>query len=239
MSPSTDHTRPLPFPKAVLFDLDGTLVDSVPDLTVAVNQALSQIGYRDVTRAEVTGMVGDGIPKLVERAVHLVGAGSAASTAAELGNLTRICLDYYQDHSIDLTAPYPGAREAVAALHDNGVALGICTNKPEAPTRDILDALELAPFFAAVFGGDSVPGIRKPDPGHVTAVLSALDTQPEDAVMVGDSANDIKAGAGAGLKTVAVSFGYAHSPVAELGADTVIDHFDDLADALAGLTGAS
>lgn len=215
-------------PRAVVFDLDGTLVDSVPDLQAALNWLLPQHGRRDVAREEVIGMVGDGIAKLVERAF----AATGGPPDGRLEDLIGVFSDHYEAHAVRLTTPFPGAITALAGLQDAGCRLGICTNKPEGATHEVLRALDLACFFEAVAGGDTLPGVRKPDPAHPAHVLNLLGVEATSAVMVGDSANDIRSGKGAGMPTVAVTFGYAHGPVAELGADVLIDHFDDLLEAV-------
>ena len=222
-------SRPkVPFPKVVVFDLDGTLVDSVPDLHAALNWLLARLGRRAVTLEEVVGMVGDGVPKLVERGLLATGGLPAEGADGPIADFTR----HYEANAATLTRPFPGAVAALAALRDAGCTLAICTNKPAGATGEILDALDLAPFFAAVAGGDTVPGARKPDPRHLMHVLDQLGAAPGDAVMVGDSHNDVNVAKAAGVPTVAVTFGYAHGPVEELGADVLIDHFDDLVPAL-------
>ena len=220
--------------KAVVFDLDGTLVDSAPGLQVSLNRVLAREGRRPLALDAVKAMVGDGIRVLLERACAASGRplGEAAMTDA----VARFRAWYAED-SLRHTALYPGTREALERLTGQGVALGLCTNKPCDSTLPLLEGLCLARYFFAVFGGDSVPGIRKPDPGHVHAVLEALGASPGEAAMVGDSLNDVRAGQGAGLPVIAVTFGYA--PVAaDLGADRLIDHFDELAGALESLSAA-
>jgi phosphoglycolate phosphatase len=219
-------------PKAVVFDLDGTLVDSVPDIQAALNWLLARMNRRPVARDEVVGMVGDGVPKLVERGLLATGGLPAGGLDGPTADFTR----HYEANAAALTQPFPGAVPALAALRDAGCVLAVCTNKPAGATAEILDALDLAPFFAAVAGGDTVPGVRKPDPRHLMHVLDQLGMAPGDAVMVGDSHNDVNVAKAAGVATVAVTFGYAHGPVGELGADLLIDHFDDLVPALARLT---
>lgn len=220
-------------PKAVVFDLDGTLVDSVPDIEAALNWLLARLGRRQVARDEVAGMVGDGVPKLVERGLLATGGLPDDGLEGPTAEFTA----HYEANAATLTRPFPGAVAALAALRDAGCLLAVCTNKPAGATAEILGALDLAPFFAAVAGGDTVPGVRKPDPRHLMHVLDQLGAAPGDAVMVGDSHNDVNVAKAAGVATVAVTFGYAHGPVEDLGADLLIDHFDDLVPALGRLTG--
>tara|TARA_R110000782_G_scaffold258088_1_gene347660 strand:- start:805 stop:1506 length:702 start_codon:yes stop_codon:yes gene_type:complete len=226
-----EHLPAAFLPKAVVFDLDGTLVDSVPDIQAALNWLLARLGRREVARDEVVAMVGDGVPRLVERGLLATGGlpdgGLDGPTAAFTA--------HYEANATALTRPFPGAVAALTALRDAGCTLAVCTNKPAGATAEILGALDLAPFFAAVAGGDTVPGARKPDPRHLMHVLDQLGVAPGDAVMVGDSHNDVNVAKAAGVVTVAVTFGYAHGPVGELGADVLIDHFDDLVAALGRL----
>ena len=223
-----EHLPAAFLPKAVVFDLDGTLVDSVPDIQAALNWLLARLGRREVARDEVVAMVGDGVPRLVER-------GLLATGGLPDGGPTAAFTAHYEANATALTRPFPGAVAALTALRDAGCTLAVCTNKPAGATAEILGALDLAPFFAAVAGGDTVPGARKPDPRHLMHVLDQLGVAPGDAVMVGDSHNDVNVAKAAGVVTVAVTFGYAHGPVGELGADVLIDHFDDLVAALGRL----
>ncbi len=217
-----------PLPRAVVFDLDGTLVDSVPDIQAALNWLMAREGRRELDRVEVAGMVGDGVPKLVERALLATGGFPDAGLEPTI----EIFAAHYEAHAAALTKPFPGVMQALTDLRDAGCLLGVCTNKPQGATGEILEALDLAPFFKAVAGGDTVPGARKPDPRHLMHVLDGMGTQPSETVMVGDSHNDINVAKAAGVPTVAVTFGYAHGPVDQLGADVLIDHFDELVPAL-------
>lgn len=222
-------------PRAVVFDLDGTLVDSVPDIQAALNWLMAREGRRELGRDEVAGMVGDGVPKLVERALLATGGFPDAG----LEPTVAVFASYYEAHAAALTQPFPGVVQALTDLRDAGCLLGVCTNKPQGATAEILEALDLAPFFVAVAGGDTVPGARKPDPRHLMHVLDGMSVAPAETVMVGDSHNDINVAKAAGVPTVAVTFGYAHGPVDELGADVLIDHFDELLPALRQLTAGS
>ncbi len=220
--------------KAVVFDLDGTLIDSAPDLRAAVNRMLAEQDRRGLDLDEVTAMVGDGVHKLVERALAATGDGAPA--AGEIARATRRFLKFYEGHGAVLTRAYAGAVETLECLRGEGYALGICTNKPHGATCEILGALDLEGYFSAVLGGDTLDGVRKPDPRHLLAAVERLGAAPENAVMVGDTENDVAAARGAGVPMIAVAFGYAKVPVAELGADAVIGHFDELPEAIRRLS---
>ncbi len=219
---------------AVVFDLDGTLIDSAPDLRTAVNRLLAEKGRRPLDLGAVTAMVGDGVHKLVERA--LTATGDAVPAGGEIARATRRFIEFYEGHGAVLTRAYAGAAEALTRLKNEGYALGICTNKPHGATCEILGALDLEGYFSAVLGGDSLDGVRKPDPRHLLAAVERLGATRENAVMVGATENDVAAARGAGVPSIAVAFGYAKVPVADLGADAVIGHFDELADAIRRLT---
>lgn len=218
--------------KAILFDLDGTLVDSAPDIRAAINRVLARKGRRPLDLPEVVSMIGDGAPKLVERAFRRTGEPYPAD---QIDVLTQVFVDFYDGHGSTLTRVFPGVVQALKSQKEAGVLLGICTNKPQGPTEQILEGLGLAPFIDASIGGDVLPK-RKPDASHPLAVLNKLGVTPADAVMVGDSPNDVNAGKNAGLPTIAVSFGYTRVPPPEMGADILIDHFDELQEALSKLT---
>lgn len=225
MNQPTTHSLKATNLKAVVFDLDGTLIDSAPDLHVALNHILAGDGRRELSLTEVTSMIGDGVLKLVARA--FAAAGGMVSDE-ELEGLVRRFLDFYEPHSTDLTRPYPGAVQALARLGESGLALGVCTNKPQAATISILRDLGLNGYFPVVIGGDSIPGVRKPDPRHLLAVIEGLGATPGQSVMVGDNENDVAAARAAKVQVVVASFGYSRGPVGELDADMVFDRFDDL-----------
>jgi phosphoglycolate phosphatase len=215
--------------RAVLFDLDGTLVDSAEDLREALNEVLAREGLRAIEAPEVPPMVGDGALKLVERG--LARAGGDPARAREL--LPRF-LSAYEPRAACKTRPYPGVVETLRALRARGPRLGVVTNKPEVASRAILDALGLAPFLEVVIGGDTLTQ-RKPSPEPVIAALRELGVEPRSAVMVGDNRHDVEAARAAGVKTVLVSYGYAHGAPHALGADRVIDGFPDLLSTLPDL----
>ncbi|MCW5752572.1 MAG: phosphoglycolate phosphatase [Alphaproteobacteria bacterium] len=213
---------------AILFDLDGTLVDSAPDLHQSLNFVLARLGRPAIQLDEVRAMVGDGVRVLLERSLAATGGG------IESARFEQAMADYlvhYEAHLADLSRPFPAVAETLARLRAAGKRLAVCTNKPHAFSVSLLRQLGLADHFDAVLGGDSLP-VRKPDPGHLLGTLAAIGREPPQAVMIGDSRNDVAAARNAGVPVIAVSFGYTVTPPRELGADLVIDHFDELAGAL-------
>ena len=223
----------------VVFDLDGTLIDSVPDVRNALNAMLAGRGRRPLAADEVSLMVGEGARVMIERALAATGGvESYPATGGEVADTDAVLAEYlaaYSAHPVIDTVIYPGAVAALARLAEAGHLLGICTNKPEAITRLVLDGLGLTRFFAAIVGGDTL-AFRKPDPRHVMVTLERMGAHGP-AIYVGDSETDVAAARGAGLPVVAVSFGYSKGGIEALGADRVIDHFDQLDAALTELRG--
>ncbi len=208
----------------LIFDLDGTLIDSAPDLHRSLNAVLAEQGRAPVGLDGIRAMVGDGAAKLVERG--FADTGTAVEPAALPGLVQRFLLHYAAGRHV-LTHAFPGVAETLALLRERGCRLGVCTNKPYGPTMEILQLLGLTGFFGAVTGGDSLP-VRKPDPGHLLGTLDLLGAAAEHAVMIGDSANDVAVARAAGVPAVIVRYGYTRTPVEELGADAIIDRFDEL-----------
>lgn len=220
--------------EALVFDLDGTLIDSAPDVCASVNRVLTANGRRALTLDEAKDMVGWGGRVLVEKAFALTGA---PGTAEEIDATLHGFLATYAAHPVEHTTVFPGAREALDRCQAAGIAMGLCTNKPEVTTGPVLEVLGLEKYFAAVACGDAVPH-KKPDGRHVLYLIDDLGARVETTAMIGDSENDITAAIDAGVRSVAVSFGYAHAPVEELGADALIDHFDELPQALRRIAAA-
>jgi phosphoglycolate phosphatase len=216
---------PLPF-DCVVFDLDGTLIDSAPDITRVINRTLAELGRGSVTEDQIRDMVGDGALNLLRTALAATGE---VPDETELRRIYDRFLDLYYEESASPSCLYRGVPETLADLSARGVALGLCTNKPERITRRVLDLIGLAPLFSAVAGGDTLP-VRKPDGQHLAWVVEKLGGGR--AAMVGDSVNDVKTARNAGVPVVAVSYGYPRAPIDKLGADVVIDAFADLPKAL-------
>lgn len=216
------------WPGAILFDLDGTIVDSVPDLAGALNDLLQELGHRQLELDAVRLMVGGGVPKLIERALRAL---DVAESDAKSEKLTGRFLELYTPRATRLTRLFPGAYELLEQLHGAGIGLGVCTNKPEAVSRRILEELGVAPMLGAVIGGDSLP-VKKPDAGPVLTALEILNCTPERGLMIGDSGVDAQAARAAGIAIILVTFGYTRTPVAELGADATVDSFAEIPKAL-------
>jgi phosphoglycolate phosphatase len=205
--------------RTLALDLDGTLVDSLPDLAAALNRLAIQRGFLPFTPAEILPMVGDGIQALLDRA--MAARGRTADPA-----LLHTYLTDYTAHVADLTRPFPDVAATLARLRDDGWILAVCTNKPEAASRRLLTAVGLAHFFAAIGGGDSFP-VRKPDPAHLLATLRAAGGDTARAAMVGDHHNDVLAATGAGLPCIFAAWGYGTPAMAE-GAAAVAKKFAEL-----------
>ena len=214
--------------RAILFDLDGTLVDTAPDLHAALNVALAAQGRAAVPIEGVRAMVGDGARELVKRGLAATGGMTEVAVAAG----TALFLDHYTANLSRLSRPFPGVADALAALKARGCRLAVCTNKQVGFSERLLADLALAPFFDAIVGGDSL-AVRKPDPGHILGALARLGAGADAGIMVGDSTNDVRAARGAGVPVIAVSFGYTAIPPRELGADALIDGFAELPAAVA------
>ncbi len=208
-------------PSAVVFDLDGTLVDTAPDLGRALNVLLAERGRPPISLDGIRRLVGEGAARLVER-----GFIASGGLPEDLTILTRRFVAIYSEGIARLSRPFPGVVDTLGLLRHAGIALGICTNKPDGLTRQLLDALDLAQYFSAIAGGD-VPA-RKPDARHLLGVLAELAAAPAGCLMVGDSANDVNVARNAHVPVVVVSYGYTTTPPGELGADALIERFDEL-----------
>ncbi len=209
--------------EALIFDLDGTLVDTAPDLMGATNYALSLIGRRAISMTEVRHMVGHGARSLVERGVAATGENVDEAT---IMMMHRALLDYYADHIADDSLIFDGLLEVLHKARETGLKLGVCTNKVEHLSHKLLAELKMADFFGAVVGGDTLP-IMKPDPAPYREVARLLGVDAARTMMFGDSETDIRTAQNTGVPVVAVTFGYTPQPVATYNPTHVISHYDE------------
>ena len=208
----------------IVFDLDGTLVDTAPDLVGALNVLLAREGLPTLPLAEVRVMIGQGARALITRGFAAAGA---PLDEARLSALFGDFIVHYRAHIADESRPFPGIVDALDVLAGAGAGLAVCTNKPTDLSVALLDALGLSHRFAAVIGADATPA-QKPAAAHLVTAIERAGGRVERAVMVGDSASDAGAARAAGVPLVLVSFGYTDIPARELGADVLIDHFAEL-----------
>ena len=197
----------LPPARVLVLDLDGTLVDTVPDLAAALNRLMTGRRLAGFTFPETAAMVGDGVARLVEKAF------AARGTTPDQAAIADFSADYAASAAVD-SRLYPNVLTTLGGLLSEGWRLAVCTNKPEGAARSLLTALGLTPLITAVGGGDSFP-VRKPDPAHLLATLRAADGVPERALMLGDHANDVTAARGAGMRCVFAAWGYGPPAMAE------------------------
>jgi phosphoglycolate phosphatase len=212
-------TRP-----TIVFDLDGTLVDTAHDLVATLNSILVAEGMVPVKVEAAVAMVGSGARVMLEAAFAAEGR---ALTPETLDRLLRDYMALYDEHLADESRPYPGAEAALDRFAAAGWMLAVCTNKFEAPARKLLALLDLSPRFAAITGQDTF-AFHKPDPRHLTETVRLAGGVASNAVMVGDSITDIDTALAANIPVVAVSFGYSPIPVADLKPTRVIDRLDKL-----------
>ena len=215
--------------RSVVFDLDGTLVDSISDITAALDEALASRGHFGVTRDVVVNFVGDGARRLVERAVAHVGAPPEEADPVEV-----LYLDLYRRNHLERTCLYPGVAETLEQFSARGVQMAVVSNKPAEFTVSLLEHLGVASHFRVVLGADSLPE-RKPSPMPVLTAVAACDVKPEEAAMVGDGEPDMRAGRAAGVYTVGVLYGFRDAAtLTAAGADALVERASDLFGVLIG-----
>ncbi len=216
---------------SLLFDLDGTLADTAGDLCETMNVILKRHGRERVPESRVRHLVGGGARLLMQRGFAETGT---PATEEQLDQLFQEFIEYYSAHIADHTKLWPGIEPLLTRLRDEDVKLAVCTNKVEHLARQLLAELRIDHYFPVVIGGDTLP-VKKPDPEHLFEAVRLLGGERSSAIMVGDSETDIDAALNAKMPSICVSFGYSRQPVPELGADVVIDHFDEFPAALARL----
>lgn len=215
----------------IVFDLDGTLVDTAPDLIGATNHALASIGLAPVEGAALRPWISYGARRMVEEALA---ARGRILDSADVDRLHGIFLDYYERNIATESRPYAGAEAVLADLLEGGARLAICTNKREGLSLALLEALGLSARFAAVAGRDTF-AVHKPHPDHLIGVIGLAGGEVSRAVMVGDSGVDVEAARNARVPVVGVTFGYTATPMSALGPDALISHYRELPAALARL----
>ena len=218
----------------IAFDLDGTLVESAPDLVATLNVLLAQEGIGPLPLSQARDMIGQGARSLISKGFEASGAEIAEP---RLSVLFERFIAYYREHIADESHVFPGVTDALDILEEAGAKLVVCTNKRTDLSVALLDALDLSRRFAAIVGPD-LAGASKPDPRHLVFAIERAGGTADRALMVGDSGADAGAAEAAGVPVVLVSFGYTDVPAADLGADALIDHFAELPGAAYRLIGA-
>ena len=208
----------------VVFDLDGTLVDTAPDLVATLNAVFAREGFAPVPYETARNMVGGGARRMIELGLKAEGRTLAAR---DVDRMFDEFITYYAAHIADHSRPFPGLTGALDQLAARGARFAVCTNKLEGLSRLLLDTLGLSARFEAICGQDTF-GVHKPDPEILRRTIMQAGGSLERAVMVGDSATDIDTARAAAVPVIAVDFGYTETPVAQLGPDRIIGHFDKL-----------
>ncbi|MBR1251860.1 HAD-IA family hydrolase [Bradyrhizobium sp. AUGA SZCCT0169] len=222
-------------PRTLVFDLDGTLVETAPDLIGALNFVLDREGLAPVPLAKARNMIGAGARKLIERGLELE---DRSVSVDELNRLTKDFVAYYAEHIADESRPFEGLEAALDELEGQGFRFAVCTNKLEWLSKLLLDKLDLSKRFAAICGADTF-GVSKPDPVILQQTLARAGAQLAGAIMVGDAGPDVGVARRAGIPVIGVEFGYTDVPIAELKPDRLIGHFRELPAAVNSLIGAA
>jgi phosphoglycolate phosphatase len=216
--------------RLIVFDLDGTLIDSRQDLCNSVNATLQHFGLRALPDEVIAGFIGDGAAMLIRRALAVPGelpAGSPAPEEAFFEEAFAYFLAYYRAHKLDFTQIYPGVLESLESLKTlpDGAArpMAVLTNKPVGPARAICDGLGLSPYFFSIYGGDSF-ATKKPDPLGLRTLMAEAGVEPDETLMIGDSDVDIRTARNAGAWALGCSFGLAPETLEEVSPDVVVDH---------------
>lgn len=212
------------WPRVVLFDLDGTLVETLPDIQASANGMLADRGLAPLDAVTVRGFIGKGSRNLMLRCLQTHGL---EPTEADIDAALRDFTVHYDREPVAGSFVYDGVIPFLDRLRAGGHRLAVCTNKQKGTAVNVLKALGIHDYFEAVVGGDDVI-YRKPDPRHIDYVLALLDLKRADALFVGDSENDIEAAHAADIPCIAVTFGYTSVPLAELSPHAIVDHYDEM-----------
>jgi phosphoglycolate phosphatase len=205
----------------VIFDLDGTLVDSVDDLCNAVNAARGYMGLPPLPHDVVASYVGNGAPVLIRRAM------GPDATEQQIEDALAFFLSYYREHMLDHTRPYPGVVETLETLHSRGLKMAVLTNKPQRFSRDMCAGLGLSQYFFQIYGGNSFEQ-KKPDPIGICTLIEEAGARPQETWMVGDSATDVLTARNAGVRSVGVTYGISPESLREAPPDFLIDSITEL-----------
>jgi phosphoglycolate phosphatase len=217
--------------RTVVFDLDGTLVDTAPDLVNALNFVLDREGMPPVPLASARNMIGAGARRMIERGLE---ADGRAASVADIDRLTKDFVAYYADHIAEGSRPFDGLEAALDDLAGRGYRFAVCTNKLEWLSKKLLDELGLSARFSAICGADTF-GISKPDPAILQQTVARAGGVLSSTIMVGDAGPDIGVARRAGVPVIGVEFGYTEVPIADLKPDLLIGHFRDLRGAVESL----
>jgi phosphoglycolate phosphatase len=221
-------------PRIIAFDLDGTLVDTAPDLIAALNYVLDREGLPPLPLKSARNMIGAGARKLIERGLEVDGH---AMSSADIDRLMKDFIAYYADHIADASRPFEGLETALDDLEAQGFRFAVCTNKLEWLSKLLLDRLDLSRRFAAICGADTF-GVAKPDPTILRETVARAGGNLASAIMVGDAGPDVGVARRAGIPVIGVEFGYTDVPIAELKPDRLIGHMRELPGAVGSLIGA-
>ena len=213
-------------PSLIIFDLDGTLVDSAPDLNACANRVLSQINKRPVSLDQSKNFIGDGVRVFIEKTLSFVGH---SANLEELNEIERFFLKDYQKHSADLSKPYPGVLETLTKLKKAGFQMGVCSNKPQEASEHLLKTLNLSQFFSKIAGGDYY-SVRKPDKHHLLQLIDDLKGNPTKTLMVGDNEHDAAMAKDGNVYFVFCTYGYSRLPIKEIIYDESISSFSEIID---------
>jgi len=224
-------------PPLIVFDLDGTLVETAPDLIGALNFVLEREGLPLVPMASARNMIGAGARKLIERGLEL---DDRSMSVQDIDRLTADFITYYRDHIADASHPFEGLNAALDELAGEGYRFAVCTNKLEGLSRLLLQKLDMTKRFATICGADTF-GVAKPDPAILRQTVAQAGGDLSRTIMVGDAGPDVGVARRAGIPVIGVTFGYTDTPIADLKPDLVIDHMRELPGAvrtlIAGVTG--
>jgi phosphoglycolate phosphatase len=226
MSPATMSAATL------VFDLDGTLIDTAPDLIDTLNVLFAREGLPQIPYATARNLIGGGARAMIARGIE---ADGRTITPAQFEQMFADFIAHYSEHIADRSRPFPGLADALDELAGAGFRFAVCTNKLERLTLRLLDALKLTHRFAAICGQDTF-GMQKPDPEVLRRTIAAAGGSPQRAVMIGDSQTDIRTARAAGVPVIAVDFGYSERPVADFAPDRIISHFAQLPAAISAIS---